>query len=721
MTKPDPESLIFGLDIGTRSIVGLIIQSTETGYHVVDVHSIEHTERSMLDGQIHNVIEVARTITLVKQHLEERYGPLKKVCVAAAGRSLKTVKAVEELDITGKPIFDRTSLLALELSAVQKAQFKLASDESGQTNGAVNEYCVGYSVLDYHLDGEKIGSLVDQKGRNAAVEVIATFLPKVVVESLIAALHRSDLELEALTLEPIAAINVLIPQSMRRLNVALVDIGAGTSDIAITDSGTVTAYGMVPNAGDEITEAISDHFLLDFPDAEAVKRQLNDNDEIIMRDILGMETTMSKEEILTPILPAIDHLADQISAEILGLNTRTPKAVMLVGGGSMTPLLSEKIAERLELPANRVAIRGIDAIKSLTFEKEFEPTPELVTPIGIAIAARENPVEYISIKVNEETVRLFDIKKLTVGDGILSSGVELNRLFGKPGMAMMVKVNGRVVTIPGEHGTPPVLKKNGHDVSLDDPLEHGDVIFVEKGISGADATATVSDVLELPEAITVEINEETHWIEPVITLNDSTVTPASPLSDRDRLDFHFPDTLDEVLRISGLQTDPQAQGTISITVNQQRMSLKRDEATYLINGAPASLKSSVKNGDRITLKGNSEESFSVQDVLLKTHDQANREIIVTFNDEPVRLEKSLFDCTINGESAMVHSNVKHGDRVEIRERTNVSFIFQDVFAKVQVKKPERSTNVKPVILRNEEETSFSAQIHHGDSLQLRWT
>ena len=71
--------------------------------------------------------------------------------------------------------------------------------------------------------------------------------------------------MEALTLEPIAAINVLIPPSMRRLNVALVDIGAGTSDIAITDAGTVIAYGMVPIAGDEVTEAISDHYLLDFP------------------------------------------------------------------------------------------------------------------------------------------------------------------------------------------------------------------------------------------------------------------------------------------------------------------------------------------------------------------------------------------------------------------------------------------------------------------------
>ena len=92
------------------------------------------------------------------------------------------------------------------------------------------------------------------------------------MESLLSALKRANLEMEALTLEPIAAINVLIPPTMRRLNVALVDIGAGTSDIAITDYGTVVAYGMVPNAGDEITEALSDLYLLDFHQAEKAKR-----------------------------------------------------------------------------------------------------------------------------------------------------------------------------------------------------------------------------------------------------------------------------------------------------------------------------------------------------------------------------------------------------------------------------------------------------------------
>ena len=79
-------------------------------------------------------------------------------------------------------------------------------------------------------------------------------------------------------------------------------------------------------------------------------------------------------------------MAKKISDEILELNGRPPKAVMLVGGGSLTPELTTHVADQLRLPRNRVAIRGIDAIQKL--DRDHLPAnigPELVTPIGIAI------------------------------------------------------------------------------------------------------------------------------------------------------------------------------------------------------------------------------------------------------------------------------------------------------------------------------------------------
>src|SRR5699024_5571049 len=233
------------------------------------------------------------------------------------------------IPIHERPITTEEQIKHLELSAVQEAQFKLAEEGKGHFN---DYHCVGYSVVHYKLDDEVIGSFIDQTGQKVSVEVIATFLPKVVVESLIAALDRANLKMDALTLEPIAAIHVLVPESMRRLNVALIDIGAGTSDLAISNNGTIVAYGMVPVAGDEITEKVSDHFLLDFKKAEQLKRKVVDEKSATVEDILGFEVDVTFDELVSIIDERVDHLAKLLADKVRELNNKSPQAIMLIGG-----------------------------------------------------------------------------------------------------------------------------------------------------------------------------------------------------------------------------------------------------------------------------------------------------------------------------------------------------------------------------------------------------
>ncbi len=86
------EPLVFGLDIGTRNVVGTVGYKEDQEFVVVAQYIKEHDTRSMLDGQIHDIGRVAKTIAAVKQHLEEQIDtPLTEVCIAAAGRVLKTV------------------------------------------------------------------------------------------------------------------------------------------------------------------------------------------------------------------------------------------------------------------------------------------------------------------------------------------------------------------------------------------------------------------------------------------------------------------------------------------------------------------------------------------------------------------------------------------------------------------------------------------------------
>lgn len=83
---------IFALDIGTQSVTGILLKKNEEEYEISDFVVKHHEERSMLDGQIHDVIEVASIINEVKTALEKTYKPLRHVAVAAAGRALKTIR-----------------------------------------------------------------------------------------------------------------------------------------------------------------------------------------------------------------------------------------------------------------------------------------------------------------------------------------------------------------------------------------------------------------------------------------------------------------------------------------------------------------------------------------------------------------------------------------------------------------------------------------------------
>ena len=708
-------SKLFALDIGTRSVVGIILEEQNDHFHVIDILVKEHKERAMVDGQIHNVLYVAQLINEIKNELEKKHGPLTKVSVAAAGRALKTEQASIKIDIKNRPIFTEEDISRLELLAVQQAQAQLLSlkDEDEQKN---HYYCVGYSVLYYKLDGEEIGSLLDQQGNEAVIEVIATFLPRVVVESLLAALKRAELEMEAMTLEPIAAINVLIPPSMRRLNVALVDIGAGTSDIAITDKGTVVAYGMVPTAGDEITEALSDQFLLDFPIAENIKRQLSTEDEIIIHDILGFDQTYPKEEVVQAIQPSIQNLAMSIGAEILKLNNQVPpKAVMLVGGGSLTPLLPTEVSKVLNLPENRVAVRGIDAIQNLTKDPTIPPTPELVTPIGIAIAAKRAPIQYMSVTVNQQVVRLFEMKEMTVSDAFLAANIRAKQLYGKPGHGMAITVNGQDIFVPGGHGEPATILVNGEIASTKTMIKNGDTISLEEGKNGLNATATVKDIIDPALIKVITFQGKRYTINPHIKVNGKHCTLDLQLKDRDNIEITTIEVIEEFLQ------DIQAFDLIHrlqpfyIHVDGKPSMLPEFTAKLLINNKQGKLHFPIKNGDCITIE---EAPIStVENITNQLNINLEEKIVITFQHETIELSKVCREIQINGQVVPSTTTVSNGATLSIIEKDTHPWIFQDVFRYSNWQLPADFKG-QFSILRNGVPSSFDEAIYGGDQLEI---
>jgi len=209
MTEQD---MLFSLDIGTRTVVGIVGFHDGQKFRIQAFEVEEHKERAMYDGQVHDVDEVARVVAKIKAQLEKKLDtPLKQVAVAAAGRALRTEVAVAEHKELLPVRWERENVLALEIEAVHQAlrQLQASADDHLQSY-----HCVGYNTISSWNEGEEIANLIGQRGRVAKVSVIATFLPRTVVDGLVAVLGRVGLEMTSLTLEPIAAGQAAIPPDL---------------------------------------------------------------------------------------------------------------------------------------------------------------------------------------------------------------------------------------------------------------------------------------------------------------------------------------------------------------------------------------------------------------------------------------------------------------------------------------------------------------------------
>ena len=128
------ENLIFSLDIGTRTIIGIVGEYTKDERFKVLAYSIkEHKKRNMYDGQIHDIEGVAKSVKEVVKELEEKTGEkLRIVSIAAAGRALKTHRIFVNKAIDNSKEITTTEVEALELEAIQRAQEEINSQESNK-------------------------------------------------------------------------------------------------------------------------------------------------------------------------------------------------------------------------------------------------------------------------------------------------------------------------------------------------------------------------------------------------------------------------------------------------------------------------------------------------------------------------------------------------------------------------------------------------------------
>lgn len=502
------EKLVFGLDIGTRSIVGTVgYKDSTNGFTVVAQCTKLHETRAMMDGQIHDIGAVAKTISQVQKELEEQTGrKLNEVCIAAAGRVLNTARAYAEVTFDEDIVIDEEIIHSLEMLGVENAHKKMKEETKDSEH---NFFCVAYTVVHYYLNDFIITNLEEHKASKIGVEVLATFLPDEVIDGLYSAVQKAGLQVENLTLEPIAAMQVAIPENFRLLNIALVDVGAGTSDICITKDGSVVAYGMIPMAGDMLTETIARSRLVDFKTAEQMKLDTSTKKKAITyKDIMGLKQKVDREALLSDVTDTVDHITKAVAEQITALNGGKPvSAVFVVGGGGKITGFTEMLAKHLGIAKERVALRGVEVLSSITFLQEgIKKDPLLVTPIGICLNFYEQKNNFIFVRVNDERIKLYDNGKLTVMDAALQFGYPNEKLFSARGRELTFTVNGEMRMVRGELGEPAEILLNDKSVGLNAPLEQSDVITIKESTKGAPATCMIGKLPEFKQTMSFTVN-----------------------------------------------------------------------------------------------------------------------------------------------------------------------------------------------------------------------
>lgn len=642
----------FALDVGTRSLIGTVGIVEDNKFRIICEKYLEHEERAMIDGQIHDIELVAKGVSKIVNEIEEELNiKIEDVAIAAAGRFLKTVNSEGVIELNPDEEISKEDIKALELVSVKAAESEINKSTEGKL------YCVGYSVKNYYLNGFVISNLIGHKGEEARAEVIATFLPRSVIDSLYTVMKKVGLKVNNITLEPIAAIEAVVPRKLRLLNIALVDIGAGTSDIAISSKESISSYGMVPQAGDEVTEVIAQECLVDFNTAEYIKRNLSLKENITYIDILGLENTISSENLLKVIRPAVRKIAEAIATKIIELNAgKAPSALFLIGGGAHTPWMVDELSTALGIPVQRIAIKDRTAIEECVSSNDLGSAG--VTVLGIALMSiKQGNNDFIEVTLNGTPVTMLNSHNHKVMDVIIHAGVNPNMILVKNGKNLRYKVNNVKRIAFGERGKNPIIKVNGKLEALEKVVNTGDIIEIEYAIQGKDANPKILDQIKEFNTISFYLDEKLINLEPIILVNDEIKTIEYLIQENDDISIILPKTIGDIkkhilknhidIRKNGISLDDNY-----IVVEGDKFSIANKESNCKIES-----KESDANEINVTFNGKLTTLKGQKDYILVN--------IFNYVDFNLKDAKGIINLKLNGNKVGYTEKIKDGDNIEV--------------------------------------------------------
>ena len=363
MSKDTKRELIVGLDIGTSKIVAIVGElDVEGRLGVLGLGTQEST--GLKRGMVINIEATVNSISRAIAEVEMMAGcKVREVYTGIAGSHIKSK--------------DSTGMAVVREKEVTQLDVERAIEAANATSISADDQILHTLVQEFIVDGQDgVKEPIGMDARRLEVKVHLVTGAVTAVQNIVKCVHRCGLEVVDLVLQPLASGLAVLTDDEKDVGVCLVDIGGGTTDIAVFTQGAIRHTAVIPVAGDQITSDIGIALRTSTPDAEDIKirygvalQQLADPEEMI--DVPGVgdrpSSQLSRQTLAGFVQPRIEQIYQMVREELVrsGYERLLRAGIVLTGGSAAMPGMVELGEEvfhntvKLGLPRYEGSLRDI--------------------------------------------------------------------------------------------------------------------------------------------------------------------------------------------------------------------------------------------------------------------------------------------------------------------------------------------------------------------------
>ena len=344
----DNKDLVVGRDIGTSRIIALVADLDQEGrMNVIGVGSQE--SRGLKKGAVVNIEEAVHTISRVIQEVELMADcKVSHVYTGIAGSHIKS--------------FNSNGMVAIKDKEVTQADVERVIETARAMPIPADQEILHILTQEFVIDGQdSIREPIGMSGMRLEVKTHIVTGAVSAAQNIVKCVRRCGLEANDLVLQPLASSYAVLSEDEKDLGVCLIDIGGGTTDIAVWTQGAIRHTSVIPIAGDQVTNDIAMALRTPTREAEDIKirfgcalTHMADASESI--DVAGVDDRpsrkLSRRALADVIQPRVEELFELIQHELrrAGFEDVLSSGIVLTGGASAMPGMVELGEEIFHMP-----------------------------------------------------------------------------------------------------------------------------------------------------------------------------------------------------------------------------------------------------------------------------------------------------------------------------------------------------------------------------------